>query len=99
MSLQVVKQNMSYKGVSRSFQTGHLEQELQMVQFSATRCSCITILWVSLVSFSTMTVFVASQVFIIVVYYVIDSVQKLLDTSLCSVHSFTQQRNEHLKVL
>jgi hypothetical protein len=46
-----------------------------------------------------MTVFVASQVFIIVVYYVIDSVQKLLDTSLCSVHSFTQQRNEHLKVL
>jgi len=33
-----------YKGVSKSFRTGHLEQELQMVQLSATRCSCITIL-------------------------------------------------------
>jgi hypothetical protein len=26
----------------KSFQTGHLEQELQMVQLSATRHSCIT---------------------------------------------------------
>jgi hypothetical protein len=36
-----------YKGVSKSFRTGHLEQELQMVQLSATRCSCITIFSVS----------------------------------------------------
>jgi hypothetical protein len=33
-----------YEGVSKSFWTGHLEQELQMVQLSATRCSCIAIL-------------------------------------------------------
>jgi hypothetical protein len=30
-----------YKNVSKSFRPGHLERELQMVQFSATRCSCI----------------------------------------------------------
>jgi hypothetical protein len=29
-------------GVSKSFRTGRLERELQMVQLSATRCSCIT---------------------------------------------------------
>jgi len=39
-----------YEGVSKSFRTGSLERELQMVQPSATRCSCIAILWVSLVS-------------------------------------------------
>jgi len=38
-----------YKGVSKSFRTGHLERELQTIQFSATRCSCIAILWGSLV--------------------------------------------------
>jgi len=29
-----------YDGVSKSFRTGRLERELQMVQLSATRCSC-----------------------------------------------------------
>jgi hypothetical protein len=33
-----------YDGVSKIFRTGRLEQEQQMVQLSATRCSCITIL-------------------------------------------------------
>jgi hypothetical protein len=33
-----------YEGVSRSIQTGRLERELQMVQLSATMCSCIAIL-------------------------------------------------------
>jgi hypothetical protein len=44
-----------------------------MVQLSATRCSCIAILWASLVSFSAITLCVASQrVFIVVsVYFVI----------------------------
>jgi hypothetical protein len=71
-----------YEGVSRSFQTDCLEQELQMVQLSVTRCSRVAILWVSLVSFATMTLCLASQqVFIVVVvYFIIDSVQKLLDT-------------------
>jgi hypothetical protein len=33
-----------HEGVSKSFWTGCLERELQMVQLSATRCSCIAIL-------------------------------------------------------
>jgi hypothetical protein len=55
-----------------------------MVQLSATRCSCVAILSISLVSFAAITLFVASQrVFIVVsVYFVIDSVRKLLDTPL-----------------
>jgi hypothetical protein len=53
-----------------------------MVQLSATRCCCIVILWVSLVSFAVITLCVASQgVFIVVsVYFVIDSVRKFPDT-------------------
>jgi hypothetical protein len=34
----------AYEGVSKSFRTDHLERELQMIQLSATRCSCIAIL-------------------------------------------------------
>jgi hypothetical protein len=33
-----------YKGVSKSFRTGRLERELQMVQLSASRCNCVAIL-------------------------------------------------------
>jgi hypothetical protein len=54
-----------------------------MIQLSTTRCSCIAILSVSLVSFAAITLCVASQrVFIIVVvaYFVMHSVRKLLDT-------------------
>jgi hypothetical protein len=75
--------NPKYEGVSKSFRTGNLEQELQMLQLSATRCSGIAILWVSLVNFATITLCVPSQrVFIVVViiYFVVDSVRKLLDT-------------------
>jgi len=32
------------EGVSKRFRTGRLERELQTVQLSATRCSCIAIL-------------------------------------------------------
>jgi hypothetical protein len=73
---------MKYKGVSKSFRTGGLDRELQMVQISATRCSFIAILLVSLVSFAAITFCVASQrVFNVVsVYFVIDSVQKRMDT-------------------
>jgi hypothetical protein len=72
-----------YELVSKSFRTGRLERELQMVQFSTTECSFVAILWVSLVNFSAITVHVASQrVFIVVsVYFVIDAVRKLLDTT------------------
>jgi hypothetical protein len=52
-----------------------------MVQLSATRCSYIAILWVSLMSFAAITLCVASQRVLIVVclHFVIDSVRKLLD--------------------
>jgi hypothetical protein len=33
-----------YEGVSKSFRTGRLERELQMVQLSAIRCGCNAIL-------------------------------------------------------
>jgi hypothetical protein len=61
---------VNYEGVSKSFQTGRPERELQMVRLSATTCSCIAILWVSLVSFAAIILCVAShRVFIIVVVY------------------------------
>jgi hypothetical protein len=71
----------TYEGVTKSFRTGRLERELQMVQLSTTKCNFIAILWVILVRSATITLCVASRVFtIIVVYFVIDSVRKLLDT-------------------
>jgi hypothetical protein len=72
-----------YEFVSKSFRTGRLEWELQMVQLSATGCSCILILSVSLVSFSTITFLLLFNecfvVVVVVVYVVIGSVRKLLD--------------------
>jgi hypothetical protein len=61
-----------------------------MVQLSATRCSCIAILQVSLVCFVAVTFYVASQRVIpkVSVYFVINSVRKLLDTS-----SYTSARD------
>jgi hypothetical protein len=48
---------------------------------AVTRCNCIVILLVSLVSFAAITLCDASQVFTVVsVYFVIDSIRKLLDT-------------------
>jgi hypothetical protein len=59
-----------YDGVFKSFRTGRLEQELQMIQLSATRCSCIAILRVSLVIFAAITLCIASQWVFIVVYFI-----------------------------
>jgi hypothetical protein len=71
----------AYDSVSRSLRTGRLERELQIVQLSATRCSCIAILWVSLVSFAAVLCVASQRVFIAVrIYFVMDSVRKLLDT-------------------
>jgi hypothetical protein len=50
-----------YEVISKSFRTGRLERKLQMVQLSATVCSCIAILWLSLVSFAAITLCVASE--------------------------------------
>jgi hypothetical protein len=72
----------AYESVTKSFRTGHLERELQMVQLSANRCSCIAILWVSLVSFAAISLYVASQRVIpkASIYFIIDSVPKLFGT-------------------
>jgi len=47
-SILILQLNLSlgrtYEGVSKSFRTGHLERELQMLQLSATRCSFIAVL-------------------------------------------------------
>jgi hypothetical protein len=53
-----------------------------MVKLSDSRCRCISILWVSLVSFAAITLCVASLRVLIVVniYFVLDLVRKLLDT-------------------
>jgi hypothetical protein len=56
-----------YEGVSKSYRTRRLEREPQMAQFSATRCSCIAILWISLVRFAAITLYIASQGLFIVV--------------------------------
>jgi hypothetical protein len=85
-----------YEGVSKSFRTGRLERELQMVQLSATKCSCIAILWVSLVSFAAITLCVACQPVVVVVvvvvvaaaYFFIDTFRKILNTPSCPVISF-----------
>jgi hypothetical protein len=76
-----LNQRFQYESVSKSFRTGRLERELEMVQLSAIRCSCIAILWASLVSFAALALYVASQrVFIVVVFFVIGLVRKFLDT-------------------
>jgi hypothetical protein len=56
----------NYEGVTKSFRTGRLERELQMVQLFATGCSCIAM------SSAAITICVAPQrVFIIVNAYFI----------------------------
>jgi hypothetical protein len=59
----------SYESVSKSVRTGRLERQQQMVQLSATKCSCIAISWVSLVNFAAITLCVASQRVFIVVHF------------------------------
>jgi hypothetical protein len=68
-----------YEDVSKSFRPGRLERELQMVKRSANRYSCIAILWVSLVSFSTTNLCVASSE---CYYFFIDSIGVQYDDEL-----------------
>jgi hypothetical protein len=81
----------SYEVVSKSFRTGRSERELQMVQLSATRCSCIAILLGTVVSFAAISsvlllnefsllLLLLLLLFVVVVYFVIDSVRENLDT-------------------
>jgi hypothetical protein len=70
-----------YEDVSKSFRTGRQERELPM-DTADIWCSFIAILWVSPVSFAAITLCVASQRVTpkVSVYFVIDSIRKLLDT-------------------
>jgi hypothetical protein len=89
-----------YEGISKSFRTDRLKRELQMVQFSGTKCSCFAILWVSLVSFTAIILCVAFQrvfIVVVIVYFVIDSVRKLLDTpSYKNLHYININQNEKI---
>jgi hypothetical protein len=79
--------DLTYEGVCKSFRTGRLVRELQLVHLSAIRCICIDILWVSLVSFAAITLCIASQRVIpkASLYIFTDSVRKLLVTPLYKV--------------
>jgi hypothetical protein len=95
--------DLSYKSISKSFRTGRLERELQMIQLSATRCSFIAVLLVSLVSFTAIILCVASQrvfifVVVVVLYFVIDSVRKLFDTP-SYVTKFRFRTNSSVKLI
>jgi hypothetical protein len=81
-SSQMTSNKFECQGVTKSFPTGRLEREMQMVQNFATRCSFIAILWVSLVTFSAITLCGACQQMftVVLVYFVIDSVRRLMDT-------------------
>jgi hypothetical protein len=68
-SLRFSTGGVGVRGSIQIFRTSRVERELQMVQLSGTNCSCITILWVSLVSFTAITLCIASQWVFIVVYF------------------------------
>jgi len=61
------KRILIYECVSKSFRTGRLDRKLQIAQLSATRCSCIAILWVIRVIFAATTCCVAPQRMFIIV--------------------------------
>jgi hypothetical protein len=74
------KQCKKYEVVSKSFRTGLPERELQIVQLPATRCSCIAIFVSQSSEFCRHNPLCCFSVFIVVsVYFVVDSVWKLLD--------------------
>jgi hypothetical protein len=50
-----------YEGLSKSFWTDRLKRELQTLQSSSTRCSCIAMLWVTLASFTAITLCVVAH--------------------------------------
>jgi hypothetical protein len=89
-SLQVVGnfgKRKIHEGVFKSFRTGRLERELQMVQLSATRCSCIAILWSQYSEFcrhNPLCCFSTSVYYCCLFRY--DSVRKLLDTPSYNSH-------------
>jgi hypothetical protein len=91
------------EGVSKSFRTGRLKRELRLVRLSATTSSCIAVWWVSLVSFSAITLYVASELVFIVVsfYFAIYSVRELwIHARIRRVHRsiFLSYRNYSLKL-
>jgi len=66
---------LEYEGVSKSFRTGRLERELQMIQISATRCYFVS-QSSEFCRHNPLCCFSTSDC-----YFVIDSVRKLSDTT------------------
>jgi hypothetical protein len=101
LNIKIISNNhVIYECVSKSFRTGRLERELQMIQLPATRCSCIAILWVNLVSFAAkpFVLLLNECLLLLSIYFVIDSVRKLLDTSSCvCVCVYVYETNHRLK--
>jgi hypothetical protein len=88
-----------YERVSKIFRTGRLERELQMVQLFATRFSCIAILWVSLVSFTVITLCVASQrVFVVVVVVVVVVISLSTQSGNFWIHPCTSRIQERRNI-
>jgi hypothetical protein len=59
-----------HENVSKSFRTGRLERELQMVQLSATRCNCRYFVSQSSEFCSHNSCIASQRVYIVVVYFV-----------------------------
>jgi hypothetical protein len=72
-----------------------MERELQMVQLSATTCSYIAILWVSLVSFDAIIFCVASQRVIIIIIIIIIIIYLFILLSTQSGNFWIQPRTIH----
>jgi hypothetical protein len=69
-----------YDGVSKSFRTGCLERELQMMHLSATRCSCIAMSQSSEFCRHNPLCCYSASVYCYKRIFRYDSVRKLLDT-------------------
>jgi hypothetical protein len=77
-----------------------------MLQLSTNRCSCIAVLWVSIVMYAAITLYVASQRVIpkVRVYFFIDSVRKLfwyflVFLKICTIKKYFKQHRRFLRSL
>jgi hypothetical protein len=77
-----LQQRDGIRGCIQKFPDWPPGARMQMVQLPATRCSCIAILWISLVSSVAITLCAASQrAFTFVsIHFITDSVRKRLNT-------------------
>jgi hypothetical protein len=80
LAMPEVQCHRIYERVYKSFRTGRLERELQMVQLSATRCSLYRYSVSQSSEFRRHNPLCCFSTSVYCCYFVIDSVRKLLDT-------------------